>query len=302
MATMTTSDIQELYNNIVAGIEPYYQDNILLPSEMFIATQYNIENSAGNTIDIPRVNAWSAASSVSEGASILTANEDNFNPTSATLSMVKRGKGTDVSQEAIEDGGAATIQNQVITRLSQGLAQATDEAGFAAMASAFTNYGGTGVYNAYEANIVLSPEAMAYGSKRQPVVKAWFDPDKDTHQFRATVRNGFANIRANFGAKVLGNSVVDDTTADTTITLSHFAKAVAALRAANAPTMANGYYAAFVGPTTELAIASQLNQVAESVIPSLSDEGNEVLRNGAVGVAVGCMFFRTNNLASEAIA
>jgi len=58
----TTSGIQELYANIVADLVPYYEDAVLLPNPMFIQTQYNIENTGGNTLQIPLVNSWTDAS------------------------------------------------------------------------------------------------------------------------------------------------------------------------------------------------------------------------------------------------
>jgi hypothetical protein len=298
----TTSTIQELYANIVADLVPFYEDSVLLPNPMFIQTQYNIENTAGNTVQIPLVNSWTDASTVSAGASIASANTDDFNPTSVSLTLTKKGKATDVHAEALEDGGLAVVQNQVITRLSRGLAQATDVAGFTLMKDTFDNSGRTAVYASYEANFVVSPEAFAYGIKRQPQVSMWYNPDTDTHQFRATIRDGFVGLRSTFGRAVYSNGVVGNATSNTIADLSHFAKAVAVLRAANAPTMANGLYPAFIGPATENALLSQLGSVTQSTIPSLSDIGNDAVRMGAIGVAVGCMFFRTNNLPTVAIA
>ena len=268
---------------------------------MFIQTQFNIENTAGNTVQIPLVNSWTDASEVSAGASIASANTDDFNPTSVNLILTKKGKATDVQAEALEDGGLAVVQSQVLTRLSRGLAQATDTAGFTAMKTAFNNSGRTAVYATYEANMVVSPEAFAYAIKRQPQVNMWYNPDTDTHQFRATIRDGWAGLRATFGRNVLSNGVVGDATSNTIADLGHFAKAVAALRAANAPTMSNGLYAAFIGPATENALLSQLGSVTAATIPQLSNIGNQALQSGAIGVAVGCMFFRTNNLPTVAI-
>lgn len=301
MAT-TSSAVQELYANIVSDLVPFYEDAVLLPNPMFVQTQYNLSNTAGNTVQIPLVNAWSNASEVSAGASIATANTDDFNPTSVSLTLSKKGKGTDVQAEALEDGGVAVVQGQVINRLARGLAQATDVAGFTAMKDAFGNSGRTAVYASYESNMVVSPEALAYAIKRTPMVETFYNVDTDVHQFRATIRDGWQVVRSNFGRNVLSNSVVGDTTANTIADLSHFAKAVAYLRQQNAPTMANGLYAAFIGPATENALLSQLGSVSQATIPSLSALGNTALQTGAIGVAVGCMFFRTNNLPVIAIA
>lgn len=272
---------------------------------MFVSTTYDLANTAGNTIQIPVVNAWAAATTVNEGDSISAGSpagsQSDFDPTSVTLTLTKKASWTDVTEEAIEDGGIAVVQNQVITRLSSELAQATDIAGFVAMNSAFTNVGRTAVYASYKANMVVSPEAFAYAVKRQPSVEVWYDNDRDTHQFRATIRNGFASLRSTFGKVVLSNGVLGDATANTIADLSYFAKAVAALRAVNAPTMANGMYAAFIDPVTEYHLSSQLNSVTAATIPDLSDLGNQALMNGAIGQAVGCMFFRSNNLPTVAI-
>jgi hypothetical protein len=297
MAT-TSTDIQDLYANIVADVVPFYEDAVLLPNALFMGTQYNIENTAGNTVQIPLVNDWTDASSVAAGGSIATANTDDFDPTSVSLTLTKKGKATDVHSEALEDGGAAMVEGQIITRLSRGLAQATDITGFAAMDTAFAanEDGASAAYASYEANMVVSPEAFAYGIKRQPTVNMFYNVDTDTHQFRATIRNGFANLRSAFGRRVSSNAVVGDATANTVVDLADFAKAVANLRAANAPTMGNGLYPAFIGPATENAILAQLGNVSSATIPSLSELGNQALMMGAVGQAVGCMFFRTNNL------
>ena len=42
-----------------------------------------------------------------------------------------------------------------------------------------------------DCSFVMSPEAMAYGVKREPQVKMFEDIDKDQVQMAATVRNGF---------------------------------------------------------------------------------------------------------------
>lgn len=261
---------------------------------------YNLANTAGNTVQIPVVNAWAAATQVNEGDSISggspAGSQSDFDPTQVLLTLTKKASWSDVTEEAIEDGGIAVVQNQVITRLSRELAQATDIGGFNAFKAAFANVGKTASYANYSTNFVVSPEAFAYGVKRQPTVEVFYDNDTDTHRFRATIRNGFVGIRPAFGKAVYSNGVLGNTTANTIASLEDFAKAVAALRAVNAPTMANGMYAAFIDPVTEFHLSSQLNSVTAATIPDLSNLGNQALLNGAIGQAVGCMFFRTNNL------
>lgn len=308
MAT-TSSGIQELYSDIVADLVPYFDNQVLLPNPEFIMNYYDIAGSAGNTVKVPVTNAWSAGTSVSEGASISgNGTNGDFNPTSVNITLSKYAAFTDVNEEALEDGGLALVRNQVVTRLSRALAQAVDTAGFAELADAVaqptdgtTNHGnneGASSAGTYKVNLVMSPEALGYAMKREPTVQVWYNPDTDSHQFRSTVRCGFKTINRNFVKGVYASGTVGSSAA----TLAMFQKAVAKLRAVNAPTMANGLYVAVVDPATEYAIASQLNSVTQGTIGDLSAIGNEALRSGALGVAAGCLFVRSNNLASNTVA
>ena len=294
---MTTKvTVQELYSDIIADLQPFYDDAVLLPNPQLIQTQFNISGTSGNQINVPLTNGPATdAGTVGEGNSILAGGTSDFDPTSADIVMVKRGVGTNVTEEALEDGGLAVVRQAVLTRLSQGLAAATDDAGFTAMKSGFaaTDYGVGGANSAFTTNFVFSPEAMAYGAKREPSVTMFYDNDLDLHQFRGTVRNGFVALRSGFGARVTSEKVIG---AQTAANLTNIAKAVAALRSNNAPTMLSGMYAAIIDSSLEYSIASQLNSVTQAAIGDLSVVGNRAILTGLIGQAAGCEFYRSNSL------
>ena len=301
---MTTKTmVQELYSDIVADLQPYYDDAVLLPNPQLIQTQFNIAGTAGNTINVPLTNEYTNAGDVGEGNSILSgggaagnvSNEDDFDPTSVTLLMTKRGTGTNVTEESLEDGGLAVVRNAVLTRLSAGLAGATDTAGFAEMKANFaaTDYGVAGANSDFTTNFVFSPEAIAYGSKREPSVTMFYDNDLDLHQFRGSIRNGYKVMRPTFGARVTSERVIG---AQTAASLTNIAKAVAALRAANAASDIAGLYAAVIDSSLEYSIASQLNSVTQAAIGDLSVIGNRALLTGLIGQAAGVSFYRSNSL------
>ena len=273
-----------------------YDDAVLLPNPQLIQTQFNISGTSGNQINVPLTNGPATdAGTVGEGNSILAGGTSDFDPTSADITMVKRGVGTNVTEEALEDGGLAVVRQAVLTRLSQGLAAATDDAGFSAMKTGFsaTDYGVAGANSDFTTNFVFSPEAMAYGAKREPSVTMFYDNDLDKHQFRGTVRNGFVALRSGFGARVISEKVIGDQTA---ANLTNIAKAVAALRSNNAPTMLSGMYAAIIDSSLEYSIASQLNSVTQAAIGDLSVVGNRAILTGLIGQAAGCEFYRSNSL------
>tara|TARA_R110000737_G_scaffold382_3_gene1331 strand:+ start:3062 stop:3949 length:888 start_codon:yes stop_codon:yes gene_type:complete len=291
---MTTSvSVEQLYADIIADLQPYYDDAVLLPNPQLISTQFNIAGTAGNQINVPLTDAFVNAGDVAEGGTIIGV-PSPFTPTSANITMQKRGVGTNVTGEALEDGGMAVVRNAVLTRLSGGLAGATDAAGFAEMKAGYTtNYGVTGANAAFTTNFVFSPEAIAYGAKREPIVTMFYDNDLDKHQFRGTVRNGFKTLRPLFGARVISEKVIG---AQTAASLTNISKAVAGLRSANAPGMLNGAYIAIIDPSLEYSIASQLNSVTADAIGDLSVIGNRALLTGLIGQAAGCEFYRSNSL------
>lgn len=288
MATSSTG-IQQLYDAIIADLVPFYMDSVLLPNPQLILNSVNIAGSAGDTVRFPLTNTYGVATDVSEGGNISTTSD--FTPTSANITVQKRGIGTDVYEEAFEDGGLALVQNAVITRLASGLALATDKAGFLEANSSFTLADtGEGSANSttHSVSFVMSPEALGFAAKREPTVKMWFDPNTDTHQVRATVRNGFTTLRGNFGNRITANKTVGSATAN----IVAVAKAVAQLRAENAPTMAGGQYVAVISPALEYEINEQISLAGGSAIGSLSDVGNRALLEGIVGQAAGAMLFR----------
>lgn len=313
MAT-TTSGIQELYEDVIADLMPFYDNAVLLPNPSIIMNTFNISGALGNTVRVPKMNAFGVANvSIADGTSILglQGTQGDFDPTSVSITVLKRGAGTYVSEESLEDGGLAVVRNAVITRLSRSLAQSTDIAGFRiAFTGAETaltdiaNVSGIGM-DGYAAasltgadlSIVMSPEALAYAVKREPVVKMFNDVDKDQYEMVATVRNGFVRVYAD-QIRGIAASNLTSAAANISASLDQFSTSVANLRAANAPTDAAGFYTAVVTPVHELALAKQLNQVGISTgaVGALSDVGNQALLDGLIGQAVGCRFFRSNNL------
>ena len=305
MATPTTSTlIQELYTDVVADIKNFVDDATLLTNPQFMMNMYNLEGSAGNTVRVPLQNAFTDAASITPGQSIIgDGAEYSYNPTEVDITMTKYGVGSDIYEDALEDGGIDVVRNQLLLGLSGGIAQAVDTAGFATMITAANVAGNqdgnssvTGAGTA--ACVVMSPMALAAAQKRQPTVKMWFDPDTDKHEFRATTRFGWAALPngSSTGIRILNDSA---TVGSAALTLADFAKSVAQLRAGNHATMASGFYAGFVNPAVEFALASELSGVAASSgsVGDLSDLGNSSLVNALIGQAVGIAFARTNNLA-----
>ena len=310
MAT-TTSQISELYADVVADLIPYYDDAVLLPNPSLIVNSYNLSGAIGNQMKIPLTNSWPDGNvAIAENSDLINAGFD-FNPTSATLSVSKKSAGSTISEEALEDGGMDTVRNALVTRLSRSIAQATDVEGMRVMLSGGTaaltdlaninvsNDGNTsGEITTTDLAVVFSNEAMAYAIKRDPSVKMFNDIQNDNHDFVATLRNGFAQVRSNFIRAVATQSGVGSSTAS----LAQFSQSVANLRAQNAPADVGGFYYAVITPAQELKLASELNGVggiAGGAIGSISqDLANQALLEGLIGQAVGLRFVRSNNLPS----
>ena len=319
MATQT-ANIAAMYEDVVADLIPYYDSMVLLPNPSVILNSYNIESSTGNTMKIPLVNAWTQGnSSVGENTAIIGNADQDFIPTSVSLGVNKRGASTLISEESLEDGGFQTVRNAVVTRLSRSIAQATDSKGMTVLASgaetAMTalsdvNVGMDGLAAAAdvgtcEVALVFSPEAAAYAVKREPTVKMFNDIDKDQYQMVATVRNGFAQLRAGTGdsdsfIRAIATSDSFSASGANAASLDYFSTSVAKLRSANAPTSGSGFYVAVITPQQELALAKELNGVGQSsgAVGSLSDLGNQALLDALIGQAIGCQFLRSNNLPS----
>ena len=268
---------------------------------------------------IPVTNSWTTAnSSLTDNEAILgtpaSASDpvNDFLPTSVSLSVNKRGTGTLISEESLEDGGFETVRNAVVTRLSRAIAQSTDLAGFNVLASGvettMTDISDLNVSNDGYANtaltgadvaLVMSPEAGAYAVKREPGVKMFNDIDQDNYQMVATVRNGFAQVRSNF-IRAIATSNVIGAASNISASLDQFSTSVANLRGQNAPTDGAGFYIAVVTPAQELALAKELNGVggiSSGSIGSVAQElANQALLEGMIGQAIGCRFVRSNNL------
>ena len=292
----TTTTIQQMLANIVADLVPYYMDAVLLPNQQLISNQMSFEGVSGDSVRIPVSNSYTVAADVNEGADI--GSNDSLTPTAANVSFQKRGVGTNVTEESLEDAGFSLIQQNTLTRIAGGLAEATDVAGFLAAKTGFdaAAIGEAGSNAAFTTNIVMSPEGMAYVSKREPSVSTWYNPNKDLHEFRGTVRNGFTTLRSGFGQRIIARDAVG-TANSAVVNVKQIAQSTAILRAANAPTGADGSYVAIISPSYEFAINEALAQVGGSTIGSLSDLGNNALRNALVNMLAGATMYRSNNLA-----
>jgi len=320
MAT-TTAGIAELYADIVADLIPYYDNMVLLPNPQLIVNQYNLTGAVGNTVKIPLTNAWTGNVSPLATRDIIDSNTQDFDPGSVSLAVTKKGAGTLVEEEALEDGGFETVRNAVVTRLARSIAQATDKTGFNILASGaaadlsdISDVDGiindSGLSNADLANadvsFVMSPEAMAYAVKREPTVKMFEDIQNDRHQMVATVRNGFVRtpngnadqmVRA-----IIASDLIAESNANLRASLDMVSTSVANLRKLNAPTDDSGFYAAVVSAAHEFHLAKELNGVggiSSGSIGSISqDLANQALLEGLIGQAVGCRFYRSNNVPS----
>lgn len=310
--TTNSSAINDLYADVVADLIPFYDNMVLLPNQALIVNSYNITGTAGDTVKIPTHDAYTAGATVAEGNQIITgASESDFATSAASITVVKRGAGSFVTEESLEDGGIATVRTAVTTQLSRAIAQSTDIAGFRVALTnaevALTDISDVTVTKVGPANtaltgadvaVVMSPEAMGYAMKREPTLKMFNDVDRDRHDMVATVRNGFVQVRPGFINAVVSSNVVAEATAAIRCNLDDISQAVTNLRTANAPTDASGFYIACVTPAQEYHLASQLNNVNVSSgnIGDLSMIGNGALLDGLIGQAVGCRFFRSNNL------
>ena len=318
MAT-SSSGINDLYVSVVQDLVAYYDNAVLLPNPALITHSFNIAGSAGDSVKVPLTDAWTTGADVNESANVIAASDQSFTTTGVTLTAKKRGAGTQVSEEALEDGQFDVVRNAVLTRLSRSIAQATDIAGFKVMLNntetAPTNGNelvGTGANielvnqatingaanGNIDVNVVFSPEAMAYMSKREPMVKMQEDVEFDRYIMTGTLRNAFGQLRPGF---IKGVASLADTpyASANNCNLADFAESVAKLRAANAPADESGFYYAAITPGVELVLSNELSGVGStgtSTIGSLSDIGNRVLLESIVSEAIGIRWVRSNNL------
>ena len=296
-AGTSSSSVQQLYADILADLVPYYEDAVLLPNQQIIRNSLLVSGSSGDQVRFPLTNAYSDGVTVGEGTSIIgtASSQSNFSPTAANITFAKRGIATDVSEESLEDGGLDLVRNAVLVRLSSGLATATDKAGLLEANSSFTladTGAGSANSSTHKVSFVMSPEALAYAAKREPVVKMWYNPDTDVHEMRGTVRNGFTTLRGNFGNRITCNDTIGSGDANVVA----IAKAVAQLRGQSAPTALDGSYIGVISPSFEFAINNQIALAGGTTIASLSDLGNNALRDATIALIAGTTLFRSNNL------
>lgn len=303
MATTSTT-VQELYTDVVGDLQVFYQDAVLIDNSQFLLNRFDISGESGATVRVPVTNSYTDAAVVGEGNSIIATTSD-FDPISVDIVISKYGVGSNVNEESLEDAGVTQVRSALLTRLSSGLAQAVDVAGFSEAASAGGNStinqdGNASLSGAGNAvNLVMDRSALGMAIKRQPSTAIWYDPDLDLHQFRSSIRVGFKAI-PNGDASTFGIRKLNDvsTIGSGQLTLGDFAKSVSHLRSGNFPGVnGSGIYAAFIQPATEYSVASQLNSVTQATIGDLSDVGNRALLSGLIGQAASCEFYRSNNLA-----
>ena len=295
---MTTStNVAQLYTDLVADLVPYFMNSTLLPNSELVRNSLNMVGETGGVARFPITNTYTDASDVAEGASI--GNASNLIPTAASITLQKRGVGSDVTLEALSDGGYDLVYRSTLQRLGGGLAQATDIAGFLVAATAFTTEVGTAsAADTSTNNVIMSPDALGYAVKDEgPMVETWYDVDTQTHQFRGSIRDGYVAIRPNFGVKMTALNTVGTAFGAIGADISSVALGTSTLRVQNAPTLDNGNYIAVIDPAMEYAINEQVALAGGSAaVGSLSDIGNKAFYDGLVGQAVGCAFFRSNNL------
>ncbi len=319
MAT-DSSGIGALYTAVVQDLVAYYDNAVLLPNPALISNSFNIAGSSGDSVKVPLTDAWTTAGSgLGEQSNVIAIGGDqSFTASNVTLQASKRGAGTQVSEEALEDGQFDVVRNAVLTRLSRSIAQATDQAGFKVMLNNTETVPGDGseltgtganielvnqatingaATGNIDVNVVFSPEAMAYMSKREPMVKMQEDVEFDRYIMTGTLRNAFGQLRPGFikGVASLAGSFADANNCN----LVDFAQCVAKLRDGNAPADDSGFYYAAVTPGAELVLSNELNNVGgtgTSSIGSLSDIGNRVLLESVISEAIGIRWVRSNNL------
>ena len=313
-----TGGIAGLYANVVADLQAYYDNAVLLPNSTLIPNSINIAGGAGDTVQFPLQTAFSVGATLTEMEDIVTNHANDFAATGLNISAVKRGSGTFVTEESLEDGQFDQVRQAVVSQLSSSAANATDVAGFRSIVNGTETVptdgnvlDGTGLKadlinqatvgaggGKIALNCVFSPQAMGYMEKRAIVAKMEEDVQFDRHIVTGTVRNGFGKLRNDF-TKLVGSIDTSLATADNA-TLSDFAQAVALLRAGNAPADASGFYYAAITPQVEFILSSFINGVnGSSSIGSLSDVGNRALVDAVISEAIGIRWLRTNNLVTN---
>ena len=312
-----TGGIAGLYANVVADLQAYYDNAVLLPNSMLIPNSINISGGAGDTVQFPLQTAFGVGATLTEMEDIITNHPNDFAATGLNIQAVKRGSGTYVTEESLEDGQFDQVRNAVVSQLSSSAANATDIAGFRSIVNGTEVVptdadvlDGSGLKaklvnplvgdaaGAIDLNVVFSPQAMGYMEKRAIVAKMEEDVQFDRHIVTGTVRNGFGKLRNDF-TKCVG-SITGSLAVTDNASLSDFAQAVALLRAGNAPADASGFYYAAITPQVEYILSSFINGVnGATSVGSLSDVGNRALVDAVISEAIGIRWLRTNNLVTN---
>lgn len=302
--TVKSAQVAQLYTDLVADLVPYFMNATLLPNSALIRNSINMVGETGKVVRFPVTNAYNNATTVADGASIIgTGTNSEFIPTAVNVTLTKKGIGSDVTLEALSDGGYDLVYRATLQRLGGGLAQATDREGFLTAGTAFVTEVGTASAAATSTNnLIMSPDALGYAVKDDgPLVETWYNVDTQTHEYRGTIRDGYAAIQPLFGVRMTGLNAVGTLAgtgaAEIGFDITSVAKATSLLRKQNAPTLDNGNYIAAIDAAAEFAINAQVALAGGAAsIGSLSDIGNQAFYDGLVGQAVGCAFFRSNNL------
>lgn len=315
MSSTTSTSIGALFTAVTTDLVPFYSSAVLLPNQALITNSINIAGGAGDTVKFPTQDSFNVGVNITENTSVLTAGENPLDATAVSVSAQKRGSGTYVTEESLEDGQFEIIRGAVVSQLSSAAASATDIAGF----KVFTNNTEVAPTNAnlligtggtidclnratvgadggtIDINIVFSNQSMGYMEKRSITASMQEDVLYDRYVMTGTVRNGFGKLRADHMVAV--GSISGSTASADNATLVDFAGAVANLRAANAPADSSGFYYAAITPQVEYLLSSYINGVnGASNIGSLSDIGNRALLEAVVSEAIGIRWLRTNNL------
>ena len=305
--TTTATTVQQLYTELVADLVPYFMNATLLPNSALIRNSINMVGETGGTVRFPVTNAYTNATNVPEGTSILTQGGDSIlEPTAVLCALTKSGVGSDVTLESLSDGGYDLVYRSTLARIGGGLAQSSDLKGMLVAANGFdpdttgnnADVGTASTAATSSVNLIFSPEALGYAVKDDgPLIETWYNVDTQTHEFRGSIRDGFATINPKMGVRMTALNTVGTAFGAMGADIKSVAKGVSLLRVQNSPTLDNGNYVAVIDPAMEYALNEQIALAGGATgIGSLSDIGNKAFYDGLIGQAVGAALFRSNNL------
>ena len=112
----SSTTIEQMYADIVQDLVPFYMGKVLLPNAQIILNSISVEGSSGDQVRFPLENAIVNAGDVAEGASIIAAGNSDLTPTAANVTFQKRGVGSDVTQEAVDDGLYDMVEGSTLSR------------------------------------------------------------------------------------------------------------------------------------------------------------------------------------------